>query len=200
MNELELREDKDDNDKGEKEEKTIFFSPFHLKQKQERKNQERQKQKRKITEYSKWNDYLRGQSIHGIEKISQLDLLLSLNDLSNTEEKRIFLERQMKQKIEGYKTQDKKKNLWNPEKFIDMETLQEKLKDSQLCCFYCKEMVYIWYDYVLEPKQWTLERVFNEQGHNKDNVEIACLSCNRKRRCMFHERFRFTKQITFIKG
>ena len=148
--------------------------------------------KRKITYHPKWgkcNDL-------------EIDIFLSFYDKSKEPEnieQKLFLEKQMKQKIEGYKIQDKKKNLWNPEKFINMETLEQKLKDSQLCCFYCKDTIYLWYDYVLEPKQWTLERIDNDYGHNTDNVEIACLSCNRKRRCMFHERYRFTKQITFVK-
>jgi hypothetical protein len=144
--------------------------------------------KRKITKHPKWTIY-----------DSEKDIFLSFFEESENIEQKIFLEKQMKQKIEGYKNQDKKKNLWNPEKFINMEYLQQKIKDSQLCCFYCKGTIRLWYDYVLEPKQWTLERIDNDYGHNIDNVEIACLSCNRKRRCMFHERFRFTKQIQFVK-
>jgi len=135
--------------------------------------------KRKITNHPRW------------EKFS--------NDDNGNPEQKICLEKQMKQKIEGYKNQDKKKKKWDPEKFINMESLQQKLIDSNLCCFYCKEKIRLWYDYVLEPKQWTLERIDNDYGHNVDNVEIACLSCNRKRKCMFHERFRYTKQFTFVK-
>ena len=48
-------------------------------------------------------------------------------------------------------------------------------------------------------KQWSLERIENQYGHNKENVEIACLSCNLGRRTMYHERYLFTKQLEIIK-
>ena len=66
-------------------------------------------------------------------------------------------------------------------------------------CFYCKENVNVLYEYVREPKQWTLERLDNKFGHNTDNVVIACLSCNLRRKTMYHERFLFTKQLNIIK-
>ena len=46
---------------------------------------------------------------------------------------------------------------------------------------------------------WTLERINNDFGHNYGNLEIACLSCNIKRRTMYHERFVFTKQLIIVK-
>jgi hypothetical protein len=66
-------------------------------------------------------------------------------------------------------------------------------------CYYCKESVVLLYEYVRDPKQWTLERIDNSRGHNKDNVEIACLQCNLRRRCMYHERYLFTKQMNIVK-
>jgi hypothetical protein len=47
--------------------------------------------------------------------------------------------------------------------------------------------------------QWTLERIDNDLGHNKNNVEIACLNCNLRRRTMYHERYLFTKELNIIK-
>ena len=67
-------------------------------------------------------------------------------------------------------------------------------------CFYCQKLVYVLYDNVREPRQWTLERIDNKFGHNMDNVVISCLSCNLKRRCIYHERFLFTKQLNIIKN
>ena len=46
-----------------------------------------------------------------------------------------------------------------------------------------------------DPLQWSIERIENEFGHNNDNVVIACLRCNLSRRTMYHERYRFTKQM-----
>jgi 5-methylcytosine-specific restriction endonuclease McrA len=66
-------------------------------------------------------------------------------------------------------------------------------------CFYCNQKVQIIYENVREPKQWSLERIDNEYGHNNTNVVIACLHCNLKRKTMYHERFLFTKQMQIIK-
>ena len=50
-----------------------------------------------------------------------------------------------------------------------------------------------------EEKQWSVERIDNNFGHNKENVTIACLECNLRRKTMYHERFKFTKQLTIVK-
>jgi hypothetical protein len=71
--------------------------------------------------------------------------------------------------------------------------------ETELKCFYCKEYVNIIYEPIREPKQWSLERIDNTYGHNVDNVTIACLSCNIRRRTMYHERYVFTKQLSIIK-
>lgn len=104
------------------------------------------------------------------------------------------------QKINGYKSQDIKKNLYTPELLIDREHILELLKGSQNICYYCKELVIILYENVREPKQWSLDRIDNGIGHNKGNVVISCLGCNLKRKTMYHERFAFTKQLSIVKG
>ena len=60
-------------------------------------------------------------------------------------------------------------------------------------------MVNVLYKNVREPLQWTLERIDNDYGHNHDNVTIACLECNLRRRTMYHERYVFTKQLVIKK-
>ena len=82
------------------------------------------------------------------------------------------------QKINGYKSQDIKKKLYTQELLIDREHILELLKGSQNICYYCKELVIILYENVREPKQWSLDRIDNGIGHNKGNVVIACLECN----------------------
>ena len=54
------------------------------------------------------------------------------------------------------------------------------------------------YENVREPKQWTLERLNNNFGHNCDNVVIACLNCNLKRRCIDSERYIKTKEMSKV--
>ena len=67
-----------------------------------------------------------------------------------------------------------------------------------MICYYCKERVQIMYEFVREPKQWTLERLDNDFGHNRNNVAIACLHCNLRRRTMAKERYLQTKEMTKI--
>jgi len=106
-----------------------------------------------------------------------------------------FVLQEINKKIGGYKSQDKIKGLYNPELFVDEKHVLQLLLGSHLNCFYCKKKTNVIYQKVREPTQWSLERIDNAFGHNKDNVEIACLSCNLSRKTMYHERFAFTKQL-----
>lgn len=110
-----------------------------------------------------------------------------------------LLASQIKRKLDGYRNQDIEKNKFDPIAFVDLSFVVDQLVKSNLQCFYCKQQVSVLYHTVRDPQQWTLERVYNNQGHNKKNIEIACLSCNIKRRTMYHEKYRFTKQICFEK-
>jgi hypothetical protein len=106
---------------------------------------------------------------------------------------------EIKRKISGYKSQDQKKNKYLEKDFIDLDFIKEKLIEKELKCYYCLQCVYVLYKSVREPKQWSVERMDNKYGHNKNNITIACLECNLKRKTIYHERFRFTKQLTITK-
>jgi hypothetical protein len=101
-------------------------------------------------------------------------------------------------KINSYKYQDILKTKYSEHAFVDLPYVLQRLLDSGLACFYCKGQVKILYEYVRETSQWTLERIDNSVGHNRGNVEIACLKCNLSRRCMFHERYKQTKEMTKV--
>lgn len=105
---------------------------------------------------------------------------------------------EIKKKINSYKTQDIKKDKLN--NLINYEETVEKLLESKLKCYYCKDDVIIIYEKIREPKQWTLDRLDNNIGHNKDNTVICCLDCNLKRRVKSHEHFKFTKQLLIKKS
>ena len=109
------------------------------------------------------------------------------------------LRRQDCAKISGYKSQDMKKGLFDESKFVCFDDVIKLMTDSKMECFYCKKPSLLFYEYVRDRCQWTLERIDNSRGHNIDNVEIACLDCNLRRRTMYHERYLFTKQIGIIK-
>jgi hypothetical protein len=109
------------------------------------------------------------------------------------------MRRQIQNKVSSYKMQDIQKQKYNEDKFVDLNFVIGLLHEKSLKCFYCRESVYLFYNFVRENKQWTLERIDNAVGHNKDNVEIACLLCNLRRRTMYHERYVFTKQMSLVK-
>jgi hypothetical protein len=107
----------------------------------------------------------------------------------------LFVLQEIQKKIAGYRHQDKIKKIFDPEAFVDDKYVMELLINSRLNCFYCKRKTNVLYQQVRELSQWSLERIDNLQGHNRKNVEIACLSCNLSRKTMYHERFAFTKQM-----
>jgi 5-methylcytosine-specific restriction endonuclease McrA len=144
---------------------------------------EKEKQKRKITTTDKWN--------FTDQELNFENHYTILYDPSKTQ----FIYQQIKNKLSGYRSQDIEKGLLNIERFSDLSGVLQKMEACKLKCFYCRECVSLLYENVREPKQWTLERIDNKMGHNIDNVEIACLSCNLRRRTMNYERYVLTKNI-----
>jgi hypothetical protein len=106
---------------------------------------------------------------------------------------------QIKQKISGYKRQDVIKNIWNEADFVDISHVISKMIESNLLCYYCKEQMYVLYEVSREMKQWTIDRINNDKGHNNDNYHLACLACNLKRRRQSDAKFLFTKQLKIIR-
>jgi hypothetical protein len=110
-----------------------------------------------------------------------------------------LLKQALHAKHQGYKQQDLSKGLYAPDQLISFTKMLALLASSQLVCFYCQRRTKIIYTSRCDPQQWTLERIDNKFGHNDGNVVIACLSCNVRRRTMYHERYRFTKQLVVVK-
>ena len=130
-----------------------------------------------------------------IEKIFKVNVV-KVNIINKRSRNKVT--RGKKVKISGYKNQDgKKKKL--TDKLISYEECLEKLVISKLKCYYCKTDCLITYENVREQSQWTLDRLDNSIGHEKDNVVICCLKCNLKRRTTNDEKFKFTKQMRIIK-
>ena len=103
------------------------------------------------------------------------------------------------QKIAGYKSQDIKKELYEEEKLVDVAYVLKTLENAENICYYCKEQVKVLYENVREPLQWSLDRIDNSIGHNRENVVIACLQCNVGRKTMHQGRYEFTKQLVITK-
>jgi len=152
--------------------------------------------KRIITETSKWNF-----SQDELLPETQFQYIEQINNNTNIDSLPCkFILQQIHQKIYGYKAQDKLKNKFIENQFVDMDKVIELMITCKNQCFYCKTNVHVLYEYVREPNQWSLERIDNNFGHNKNNVVIACLNCNLHRRTMYYERFLFTKQLQIVKS
>ena len=104
----------------------------------------------------------------------------------------------LEKKRKGYKYQDVNKQKYDEDTFITFETMIELLLGSKLKCKYCKQHMLLFYDRVGEKKQWTLDRIDNNYGHNNDNVVISCLNCNIKRQDLDYDRFKSSKEIRKI--
>jgi hypothetical protein len=123
------------------------------------------------------------------------------NILNNDEDKNgsKILIKQIEKKISSYKQQDIDKKILNNEKIINLKCIIDKLIETEIKCYYCKSKMYVLYENVREPKQWTVDRINNDLGHNNDNFVLACLDCNLKRRCRSADKFLFTKQLNIIR-
>jgi hypothetical protein len=106
---------------------------------------------------------------------------------------------EINKKISSYKQQDKLKKLFDESKFLTFESVINKMIECELKCRYCKIEMNVLYDISREMRQWSVDRVDNDLGHNIDNFHLACLECNLKRRRRTDEKFLFTKQLNIIK-
>jgi hypothetical protein len=101
----------------------------------------------------------------------------------------------IKTKISSYKHQDMLKNIFLETDFVDFPYVIQLLHNCDLKCHYCACEIFLLYEFVREMKQWSLDRIDNDIGHNKNNLVIACLECNLKRRRTNKDSFMFTKNL-----
>lgn len=135
--------------------------------------------------------------INNINNLSELPEFSDLNK-EDINASKIML-KQIERKISSYKQQDIDKKILNNEKLINVKCIVEKLIETEIKCYYCKCNMFVLYENVRDPKQWSVDRINNDLGHNNDNYVLACLDCNLKRRCRSSDKFLFTKQLNIIK-
>jgi hypothetical protein len=102
-------------------------------------------------------------------------------------------------KCAGYKQQDVANDIYDQRWFVTHDEVVELLVASKLKCYYCRGPCYIHYAESFCQEQWTLERLSNDQGHNRANVVISCLKCNLNRGTKSSDKFKMGKQIRFTK-
>jgi len=123
--------------------------------------------------------------------------LLCLHKLLNGvvfDEKKYFIQA-LKNKLDSYKQQDKKKTYDAYDNFITLENVIEKLVAYNMRCYYCNSKTLILFKNVRTNYQWTLDRLNNYDEHSDANTIICCLKCNLQRRRKNSEKFKFTKQL-----
>ena len=152
--------------------------------------EEKKKRTRKVT-----NDNWEYENISFEEEKIVLQNLK--NNILNKESQ--YLLEEIKKKVSSYKNQDIIKKKLNEEKIVNKEDVLDKLLSSDCQCLYCNKKVKLFYKYVRDNRQWTLDRINNGLGHNNDNVEICCLKCNLSRKTINSEKYLLTKQISTIK-
>ena len=106
-----------------------------------------------------------------------------------------FISSHIKTKISSYKQQDIIKNIFLLDEFVSFEYVVSLLNECDLKCHYCSCETYLLYELVREMKQWSLDRINNDIGHNKNNLVISCLECNLKRRRTNKDNFFMTKNL-----
>jgi hypothetical protein len=184
-----------DNDKN-KDEKKIIINELTNGSKQIKKNE---KEKKMRVETKTW-----GLNTTDLSFETQLDLLKMIFNKEITNDKTIdkhiaMIVSHIKAKICSYKQQDILKNKLNVSEFVSFNDVIELLFESQMKCHYCSCETYLLYEVVRENKQWSLDRINNEIGHNRNNILIACLECNLKRRRTNKDAFFFTKNLQIVR-
>lgn len=157
----------------------------------EKPNKKKKKTARIITKESIWK----------YDNITYDDEIIILTDLKNNilNDDTELLKSEIKKKLSGYKNQDVLKKKYNPDKFVTVEDTINKLIHCGTKCMYCNCNSKIFYKYVRDINQWSLDRIDNNYGHNSDNVEIACLKCNLRRKTITPDKYILTQQIHNIK-
>jgi len=183
-------------------EKTIFFVGLNGRlEKEKSKNRvktiiKEEREIKKRVDVEKWN-----LSDEFLLPSKQLELIkeVYINNLKSFDAESKLLIQQLERKISGYKQQDSDKKLLNVEKFINLKHIIESLISCELKCYYCNHEMSLLYEVVREHKQWTVDRVDNDLGHNCDNYILACLECNLKRRRRSKDAYFFTKNLNIVK-
>lgn len=180
----------------ENEIKNVTFNAINKRIKKCQNEENKKNKDRKRVETENWtftsDDYAYENQVNNIQKILE-------NEYKFVDETTKITLQQINRKIYGYKQQDIIKKLLNNEKFITLESIINKMLECELKCYYCSTEMSVLYDISREMKQWTVDRIDNDLGHNIDNYYLACLECNLKRRRRSDDKFLFTKQMKLVK-
>lgn len=177
--------------------KTITISGTGTKYEMKKVLKEKKEQKKRV-DSEKWEltdeDLTYNKQIESLVRIQN-----NINKEDNLTKYDNLIMSQIKTKLSSYKQQDILKKLLNEEKFITFNKTIDLLVESDLKCHYCSEFMNVVYEIVRMNKQWSLDRIDNNQGHNNGNLVISCLACNLKRRRVNKDDFFMTKNMKIVR-
>ena len=179
--------------------KTIHISGIHNKRQIKNLNSDPGAIKiaKKRVQSEKWSF-----SNENFEYLNQLQMVKNIfnNEFRHNDDdvSKIALQ-EINKKISGYKQQDRIKKRYDEPQFLTLESVIIKMVECELKCRYCRGEMDVIYDISRESRQWSVDRINNDQGHNLTNFHLACLECNLKRRRRTDEKFLFTKQLNIVK-
>jgi hypothetical protein len=186
------------------EKKTIVFTGTTTKYQMKKIDHTKQKERKKRVETDTWGldeiqlsfdtqlEILK--NIHSINEL-KTNKLTKTNKTNNVNKYSSLIVSHIKNKISSYKQQDIIKNIFLESDFVSYDYVIQLLNDCNLKCYYCSCETFLLYEFVREMKQWSLDRINNDIGHNKNNLIISCLECNLKRRRTNKDSFMFTKNL-----
>ena len=179
--------------------KTISISGMHNKRQIKNLNSDPGaiKVAKKRVQSEKWSF-----SSENFDYLNQLQMIKNIfnNGLCHNEDdvSKIAVQ-EINKKISGYKQQDRIKKRYDESQFLTLESVILKMVECELKCRYCRGEMDVIYDISRESRQWSVDRINNDLGHNLTNFHLACLECNLKRRRRTDEKFLFTKQLNIVK-
>jgi hypothetical protein len=188
-----VKEETTNNNDKEETKKIVFTGTTTKYQMKKVDSNKEKKEKKKKVETNTW-----GLNEEELSFDTQLEILKNINDNNSISESKLtnFIKSHIKTKISSYKHQDILKNIFLESDFVTFNYIIELLNSCNMKCHYCACETYLLYEFVREMKQWSLDRINNDIGHNKGNLVIACLECNLKRRRTNKDAFFMTKNLT----
>jgi hypothetical protein len=182
--------------------KTITISGTGTKYEMKKVLKEKKEQKKRV-DSEKWEltdeDLTYNKQFESLVRIQNNININNINKEDNLTKYDNLIISQIKTKLSSYKQQDILKKLLNEEKFITFNKTIDLLVESDLKCHYCSEFMNVVYEIVRMNKQWSLDRIDNNQGHNNGNLVISCLACNLKRRRVNKDDFFMTKNMKIVR-
>jgi hypothetical protein len=180
------------NDDGTK--KIIFTGTTTKYQMKKVDSNKEKKEKKKKVETNTWN--LNEEDLSFETQLEILKTIHNQNPDKILNKLTSFIISHIKTKMSSYKHQDILKNIFLETEFTTFDHIIDLLNECNMKCHYCSCETYLLYEFVREMKQWSLDRINNDIGHNKGNLVIACLECNLKRRRTNKDAFFMTKNLT----